>query len=261
MTEYKFTELKSLKMSDSGPGTIEGLRAVFDIDEGADLILPGAFKDTIPEYLESGFSAHSHQWSFSEAVGFPIEAYETERGLFVKSQFHSTDDAQKIRTKAKERMKAGKTVGFSFGYSVQDSDVIRAHEYERELPRLVPSHRLTYNLQQAKRFPQVRLLRKLAVIEDSIVTAPMNKLAMATGVKCAHCAASARSTISTAGLRAEHARLRSQNLDLRLRGLELLYGIDLGVGRTAGEMRRKSEEIRASVSRTISKSLLADIRR
>src|SRR6185369_16031625 len=113
----KFIELKSLKTSDSGPGTISGYRAVFSVDEGGDLILPGAFKDTIPEYLNSGFTAHSHQWSFSEAVGFPLSAKEDSHGFYVVSQFHSTPDAQMVRTKAKERMDAGKQVGFSFGYA------------------------------------------------------------------------------------------------------------------------------------------------
>jgi len=218
MTEYKFVELKSLKMSDdNGPGTIEGLRAVFDIDEGGDLIIKGAFLDTIPEYLESGFSAHSHQWNFSEAIGFPLSAYETDRGLFVKSQFHSTPDAQNIRVKAKERLKAGKTVGFSFGYSVKDSDIIRSHDYERELSLYIPSHRMEYNLKQAKRFSQVRLLKKLHVIEDSIVTAPMNKLAVATGVKCAHCSGLSHKThVSTKGLSTGEAmRRRSEALRIR----------------------------------------------
>lgn len=261
--EYKFVELKSLKMSEDNefPGTIEGLRAVFDIDEGADLIIKGAFLDTLEEYLNSGFSAHSHQWSFDQAIGFPVVARETDRGLFVKSQFHSTPDAQLIRTKAKERMKAGKTVGFSFGYSVRDSDVIRAHEYERELPRYVSPDRLPYNMAQAKRFPQIRLLKKLHVIEDSIVTAPMNKLAMATGVKCEHCASAniASSKISVPALREQYARNRIVNLRLKMRSMEVLHGIDLGVGPTAGELRLKSEEIRNGIRRRLATSLALSV--
>src|SRR5688572_13326664 len=102
MTEYKFVSLKSLKMSDSGPGTIEGYRAVFDIDEGGDLLIKGAFRDTTEEYLNSGFTAHSHQWAFSESVGFPLTAREDDHGWHVKSQFHSTSIAQDVRTIAKE---------------------------------------------------------------------------------------------------------------------------------------------------------------
>ena len=39
----KYIELKDLKTSDKGPGTIEGYRAVKSIDEGGDLIVDGAF--------------------------------------------------------------------------------------------------------------------------------------------------------------------------------------------------------------------------
>src|SRR5689334_6507442 len=102
--EYKFVGLKSLKVVDSGPGFIEGYRSVFGVvDEGGDVVVRGAFADSIDNYLHSGFTAESHDWSFSSIVGFPIEAREDDHGWFVKSQFHSTPDAQTIRVKAQER--------------------------------------------------------------------------------------------------------------------------------------------------------------
>lgn len=217
MIEHKFVELKELKMSDSGPGTIEGYRAIFsEIDEGGDLIVPGAFRDTMEEYLNSGFSAHSHVWTFSEAIGFPVTAKEDDHGWFVRSQFHTTQNAQDVRTIAKERMKAGKTVGFSFGYSVTDRDQIDARNYEIELPKYVKPNRLAHNLAQAKRFPQIRLLKMLLVIEDSIVTAPMNKLAGATSVKHGY----RRNHLSAA----ETIRLRTRSLEQEARSIEALYG-------------------------------------
>lgn len=182
--ERKFIALKDLKVSDEGTGSIEGYRAVFaEIDEGGDLIVKGFFADSIPEYLDSGFSAHSHDWDFSAAVGFPVDAKEDDHGFFVKSQFHGTTDAQNIRTKAQERFTAGKTVGFSFGYSVSDKSYIEAKDYKTQLPLFVKPERLQANLLKAQKFDRIRILKKGEVIEDSIVTAPMNKLAMATGVK------------------------------------------------------------------------------
>lgn len=182
--ERKFIDLKSLKVSDEGPGYIEGYRSVHSvIDEGGDLIVPGAFKDCIPEYLSSGFTAHSHEWNFSEAVGFPVEAYEDGHGWFVKSQFHSTADAQAIRTKAKERMDAGKQVGFSFGYAPTEYTHIEAKDYETELAKYVTPENLAATLQKAQKFNRVRILKKVEAIEDSLVTAPMNKRAAATAVK------------------------------------------------------------------------------
>src|ERR1051326_9380355 len=136
--ERKFIDLKALKVSDEGSGTIEGYRSVFgEIDEGGDIVVKGFFADGLNEYLESGFTAHSHDWTFKEAVGFPVNAYEDDHGFFVKSQFHSTPDAQDIRTKARERMDAGKTVGFSFGFLVKEKSYIEAKDYKDQLSQYV----------------------------------------------------------------------------------------------------------------------------
>lgn len=184
ITERKFIDLKALKVSDEGSGTIEGYRSVFgEIDEGGDIVVKGFFADGISDYLQSGFTAHSHDWSFSEAVGFPVDAKEDDYGFFVKSQFHSTPDSQNIRTKARERQEAGKTVGFSFGYSVKEKQYIEAKDYKEQLPQFVKPERLAANLKKAQEFSRIRILLKGETIEDSLVTSPMQKLAMATGVK------------------------------------------------------------------------------
>ena len=182
--ERKFVDLKSLKVNDDGSGTIEGYRAVFgEIDEGGDIIVKGFFADGITEYLESGFTAHSHDWSFKEVVGFPVEAKEDDYGFYVTSQFHSTPDAQDIRTKARERKEAGKTVGFSFGYSVKDKEYVESKDFKELLPKYIKPERLAANLKKAQNFSRIRILLKGETFEDSLVTAPMQKLAMATGVK------------------------------------------------------------------------------
>lgn len=182
--ERKFIDLKDLTVSDEGPGRISGYRAVFsEIDEGGDLIVPGFFKDSITEYLEAGFTAHSHDWDYDKLVGYPVEAKEDEHGLYVDSEFHSTPDAQAIRTKSLERKKAGKRVGFSFGYSVSDKSYVEAKDYKEQLPLFVKPERLQANLLKAQKFDRIRILKKGEIMEDSIVTAPMNKLAMASGVK------------------------------------------------------------------------------
>jgi HK97 family phage prohead protease len=182
--ERKFIDLKDLTVTDEGPGHISGYRAVFnEIDEGGDLIVPGFFKDCITEYLEAGFTAHSHDWDFDKAVGYPMVAKEDDHGFFVDSEFHSTSDAQAVRTKAVERKKAGKRVGFSFGYSVSDKSYVEAKDYKEQLPLYIKPERLQANLLKAQKFDRIRILKKGEVIEDSIVTAPMNRLAMATAVK------------------------------------------------------------------------------
>lgn len=182
--ERKFTALKDLKVIDEGPGVIEGYRSVYGvIDEGGDIVVKGAFANTLSDYLHSGFTAQAHDWDFKEAVGFPVDAYEDDHGWFVKSQFHSTPDAQAIRTKAKERMDAGKQVHFSFGYAPKKFTHIEAKDYETELPKYIKSDLLPAMLQKAQSFNRIRVLKEVEAIEDSIVTAPMNKRAAATGIK------------------------------------------------------------------------------
>lgn len=182
--ERKYISLKDLKVSDDGPGTIEGYRSVFGvIDEGGDIVVKGAFAETLSEYLHGGFTAQAHDWNFKEAVGFPVEAFEDDHGWFVKSQFHSTPDAQAIRTKAKERMDAGKQVSFSFGYAPKKYIHIEAKDYEAELPKYIKADLLPAMLKKAQEFNRIRVLKAVEAIEDSIVTAPMNKRAAATGVK------------------------------------------------------------------------------
>lgn len=182
--ERKYTALKDLKVSDEGPGTIEGYRSVFGvIDEGGDIVVKGAFANTLSDYLHSGFTAQAHDWDFKEAVGFPVEAREDDHGWYVKSQFHSTPDAQAIRTKAKERMEAGKQVSFSFGYAPKKFSHIEAKDYEAELPKYIKADLLPAMLKKAQEFNRIRVLKEVEAIEDSIVTAPMNKRAAATGVK------------------------------------------------------------------------------
>jgi uncharacterized protein len=182
--ERKFIDLKSLKMSDEDPGSIEGYRSVFgEIDDGGDIVVKGAFADCLDEYLSSGFSAHSHDWKFTEAVGYPVEAKEDDYGWFVKSVFHTTQTAQDARTIASERKKAGKKVGFSFGYIPVEFDYIDAKDFKEKIPLYVKSDRLDLNLAKAQKFNRIRLLKKVEAPEDSLVLAGMNKLAGATAVK------------------------------------------------------------------------------
>lgn len=183
-SERKFIDLKELKVSDEGTGSIEGYRSVFgELDEGGDIVVKGAFADCLNEYLGSGFSAHSHDWKFTEAVGYPVEAREDDHGWFVKSVFHSTQTAQDARTIAAERHAAGKQVGFSFGYIPLEYEYIDAKDFKEKLPLYVKEDRLQANLTKAQKFNRIRLLKKVEAPEDSLVLAGMNKLAAATAVK------------------------------------------------------------------------------
>jgi hypothetical protein len=144
-------------------------------------------------------------------------------------------------------MEAGKQVGFSFGYDVQSFEYIQPRDYESRLAQYVKPERLAANIAMAKRFSQIRILKKVNIIEDSIVTRPMNRLAGATGVKGSR-------PLSTAF---ESARIRTEFLMLRNRAIRTLHGLDGGREHEhieALRLRAKSMEMRARAERRLYES-------
>lgn len=183
--ETKFISLEGFKgLEDEGPGQFAGYPSVFgDIDEGGDIIPPGAYIGTIPKFLQTGFTAHSHEWGCDGAIGFPIEAREDRYGLYCVSQFHSTEDAQNVRIKVCERLKAGKSVGLSIGYRPKKYERLFPEQYEVELPKYLNPVRLAELMEKAKRFPFITILHEIELFEYSIVTMPMQHIAQVTEAK------------------------------------------------------------------------------
>lgn len=183
--EFKLIDMSQLKFLDEdGPGGFEGYASNFgELDDGADIALPGAYKETLERFLHQGFTAHSHDWSYDGVIGYPVDAREDDRGLYIKSQFHSTPDAQMVRTKARERMEAGKAVKLSIGYEAKQVSYINAKDYAEQLPKFLQPDKVDAGIEKAKRFPRVRLLHKMNLFEHSIVTVPMLNSAQVLSVK------------------------------------------------------------------------------
>lgn len=152
-------EVKDAKITDageiSGYGNVTG-----NLDRVKDRVMPGAYKglDTL---LSDGFLSKGHDWTPDGQIGYLIEAKEDANGLYFKAQFHSDDDAQRIRTRVKERMEAGKSVGLSIGYEINPDGA----EFKNEGGE------------------RVRLLKSINVFEIAIAPVPCNALSVATGVK------------------------------------------------------------------------------
>jgi HK97 family phage prohead protease len=181
----KFTDLKTLD-DDSGPGGFEGHASISgNLDDGGDIILDGSFKEVIDSFLRSGFTAHSHEWDIKDGViGYPMEAYEDDDGFFVSMKFHSTDDAQKVRTKMRERIADGKDVGLSIGYRPGSPKFIYPKDFEKELPKYLKPRYLTEGLAKAKQFKFVRVIPAMAELKEfSVVTSPMNQESQVLNVK------------------------------------------------------------------------------
>ena len=144
------------KFDDAGNGAFSGYGSVFgNKDSYGDVVMPGAYVDTLDGFLKNGFIAVGHDWS-STPIAYPTEAREDDYGLHFSAAFHSTDDAQAARRVMRERLDAGKSVGLSIGYRVTESN-------DRE--------------------GDIRELTKIDLYEISIVTVPANRAAVVTGAK------------------------------------------------------------------------------
>lgn len=185
--EVKYIPLKGFKAIEDGPGGFEGYVTTFgELDDVGDIILQGAYTDTIPQFLKAGFNGDSHSWKFGELPGYPVGAREDAIGLYGMSRFHSTEPAQNARIVAQERMAAGLDVFTSIGYEPSSSPIyIAPQDYATEIPKYSAPALLEQNMAKAAGFSQVRVLPKVHLYEWSLVSVPALSSAMLTGVKSA----------------------------------------------------------------------------
>lgn len=143
----------------SDEGVIEGYGSTFGgpPDLGGDIVLPGAFADTLAEHKRKGtmpLMFFGHQ-SSNLTIGNWEDMAEDGKGLWGQGQLDMEDPfASKIHRKLKRK----EMRGLSIGYEVKSSKP------------------------DAKR-PGVRLLEKLDLWEVSIVNLPMNQRAAVDTVK------------------------------------------------------------------------------
>lgn len=146
--EYKALQFKADNV-DSDERIISGYASTYDLDQGGDIIVKGAFTNT----LSSGRSVKV-LWQHKQdvPVGKPRLMREDDQGLYVEAYIAKTDRGDEALALAKE----GIIDSFSIGYSVNDS------EYKDD---------------------GVRLIKELTLYEFSLVTFPMNEKAIITSVK------------------------------------------------------------------------------
>ncbi len=163
--EFKTFTLIDTKVSDAG--VVEGYAAHFhNVDLGGDIILPGAFKESLAERGLGGvkvFVGHEHG---SLPVGRPLEIREDDRGLFTRTQLFDSSGGQDVVATAKGLADgAGDGLGMSIGYAPLE------FEFEE------------------REGQQVRILKRVDMPEYSYVGMPMNELATVTDAKaeCPRC--------------------------------------------------------------------------
>ena len=191
--DRKVISLQDAKLFDgdnSPNGSFTGYGSVFgNVDRVGEIVAPGAFKN-VDAWLKGGFIANNHDWS--TAIAYPTSASQDDYGLKFEAAYHSTAHAQDARTIINERKAAGKDIGLSIGYTVND----------------------------AEDTDQGRVLKDLTLYEVSFVTVPANPLAGVTSAKGAPLAGAPLDD------HAEQVLAEAKGLVARLQGLQELRAKD-----------------------------------
>lgn len=158
--ELKFDSANDAEMSFTGYGAVFG-----NVDAGGDMIIPGAFADTLASARKSGqwpamLSQHGVGWSSQDLtpVGVWTDLAEDGKGLKVVGKLADTPRGQEIYKLMKMTPRAAIN-GLSIGYIAKEWT-----------PRTKPDE------------PR-RTLKKIDLIEISPVTFPMNGKARVAAVK------------------------------------------------------------------------------
>lgn len=158
MIEHKNVVDVRWKGLDSDSGSIELYAAVFDVvDKANERIEPFAFKN-LAEFVKTGFIAREHDWK-ALPVATVDSAVQDAKGLRIVAHFHSTPEAQAVRTTVRERLARGKNVGASIGYRVTDEAKVNMGGRS------------------------IRALKSIDLFEASIVQVPCNPEAGVIGAK------------------------------------------------------------------------------
>lgn len=169
---YAFNDLEC-KSDDGDQYTFSGYLAVYNnVDQGLDVIMPGAFKDSLREWKKKGY----YPPMLKQHGGFKINAddlepigkwtlmREDDKGLYVEGKLFSTTSGRNIWTVLKESDPG--SMGMSIGYRARDYKYVEGKKY-------------------GKRYSDytIRELNKINLIEGSVVTFPMNTEATIDAVK------------------------------------------------------------------------------
>lgn len=156
MPEHKTVPVEWKAATGGDPGELVGYASVFgNLDQGGDVVLPGAFTKTLAYWKRSGLPLPliaDHELTTEGVIGSVVDAAEDGTGLRVRARFSGTSKAQDIRAKMIE----GHLKGMSFTYEA-------VKHYRGQLAG------------KAARF-----LQELKLFEATVTPFPMNTLALAS---------------------------------------------------------------------------------
>ena len=157
-------------------GTFSGYLSTFDnADSYGDIIAPGAFKEDLDFFLTRGVILYQH--NMREPIGKPVEAYEDERGLFLKARISHTATGKDCRTLMQDGVISKLSMGFralGHKYLEKPDEVLKYWEGRGYTPTDEDLRMTQYG---------ARLLTRCKLYEGSPVTFPANGECDITTVK------------------------------------------------------------------------------
>jgi HK97 family phage prohead protease len=160
----KIMPIIDLKSMDSDNGGFSGYGSIFgNVDSYDDIVMAGAFTETLPDFLKNGFVSVGHMWSDLPVATFK-DAAQDDKGLFVVAEFHSDEYSQRARLVTGERIARGKGVGLSIGFSIKKGGA-------------------SWAMDEDGMHSGIRLLTNLDLFEVALVNMPANPQTWADDVK------------------------------------------------------------------------------
>src|SRR6185503_11658301 len=105
--ERKILALADAVTTNDGAGSFMGYASRWDErDAQGDIVIRGAYTETLPQFIQRGFIAWGHDWL--TPVATVREATEDDQGLLLTADFHSDDVSQRARQITTERLARGK---------------------------------------------------------------------------------------------------------------------------------------------------------
>lgn len=106
--------------ADATTAGLKGMALMYGrMDTYQTVFAPGSATSCLPDFVANGAFLGNHD-ADDLAIGYIKSAVDTGNGIEVEVDYHTTGDAQDARTVAIERLKAGKKVGLSIGFTVGD---------------------------------------------------------------------------------------------------------------------------------------------
>lgn len=173
---YKTFAFKAADIEGLGKDEFAGYGSTFRVvDDYGDMMLSGCFAKTLASFLADGFvGGINHDWD--NPIGSPVEAYEDEKGLFLRAKVSDTAAGRDCLTLLRDKVVKKLSIGFrTQGYmklSEEQAVAILGEQGYQDALAALP-----YWADGIRAITQVKLY------EVSPVTVPANSQADILGVK------------------------------------------------------------------------------